>query len=193
MDNWDTDIETILENIRLNCSSLSKYHKKQYYYYKNMLKYFKIPIIILGSIVSVISIGLSNYIQQSIVNIIVSILSMLTAIIGSIELYLGIQKTMENELESSKQYMILSYDIYKTTNLKRENRQVGALQFLEEKYNDYKKITESSTMINLRIKDSLNPVPINIENNINSSKSMHSFFLKTPNNSPENSLSSNEV
>ena len=60
-----------------------------------MLKYFKIPVIILSSINSVIAIGLSTFIIQTLVSVITCIISLISAMLGSIELYLGIQKTME--------------------------------------------------------------------------------------------------
>ena len=43
MDNWDTDIENLLERIRQNAIYRSEYHRKNFYYYikatKNTFKY----------------------------------------------------------------------------------------------------------------------------------------------------------
>ena len=64
MNDWTDDIEKILENIRINSISLSNYHKEKYYYYKSYLKFFKLPLIILSSITSIASVGLTGYLEQ---------------------------------------------------------------------------------------------------------------------------------
>lgn len=188
---WDVDCEDILECIRINSHNLSEYHKKRYYYYKGMLKYFKIPIIILSSVTSVISVGLSIYIQQKTVSLVTCLLSLVSAIIGSVELYLGIQKTMENELESSKQFKILSYDIYKTLNLQRQHRFVNGKTYLDDKYNEYIKIIEQSSLEINKIKDALAPIPKEFRSKHNMLKTVSSeLFINVPNNSPNDSRNS---
>jgi hypothetical protein len=64
MSNWSLDIETILDKIRVNATSMSEYHKKKYYYFKSLLKYFRIPTIILSAFSSVVSVGLQPYLFQ---------------------------------------------------------------------------------------------------------------------------------
>ena len=59
------DYENILNMIRLNSIDLSKYYKKRDYELKSYFKYFKIPIIILSSINSVISVSLNTFIEQN--------------------------------------------------------------------------------------------------------------------------------
>lgn len=186
---WNTDCEDILECIRINSHNLSDYHKGRYYYYKGMLKYFKIPIIILSSITSVISVGLSSYVKQNTVSMTTCLLSLFSAIIGSIELYLGIQKTMEKELESSKQFKILSYDIYKTLNLQREHRFVNGKTYLDDKYNEYIKILEQSSLTKQKIKDALAPIPKEFK--IKRGMSFNSLSPKGSENSSENELNIN--
>jgi hypothetical protein len=160
INDWSDDIETILNNIRINANNLSDYHKEKYYYYKGLLKYFKIPIIILTSITSISSVGLQPYIKQQNISLLTCILSLFSALIGSIELYLGIQKSMDTELEASRSFLLLSYDIYKTLTLFRENRQKSGKSYLDEKYNEYTKLTEQANLIrNKHIKDTLTPIP----------------------------------
>ena len=95
MNDWSDDIEKILNDIRINANNLSNYHKNKYYYYKGLLKYFKIPNFILTSITSISSVGLQSYLIQPTISMLTCILSMCSALIGSIELYLGIQKSMD--------------------------------------------------------------------------------------------------
>lgn len=160
MNDWTDDIEGILENIRINSITLSNYHKDKYYYYKAHLKYFKLPLIILSSITSIASVGLTGYMSQNGISMMTCLLSLASAIIASIELYLGIQKNMETEMMASRNFLILGYDIYKTLNLDREHRKVNGKVYIDEKYNEYVKLVEQANLIhNKRLKDALAPVP----------------------------------
>jgi hypothetical protein len=156
---WNEDMETILENIRINCIILSKYHKEKYYEYKSQLKYFKLPLIILSSITSVISVGMDNYMEQNTISITTCLLSLFSAIIASIELYLGVQKSMEIELNACRNFQLLSYDIYKTLSLNREYRLENGRTFLD---NTYKYYTEQVKLANIikskKLTDKLAPI-----------------------------------
>ena len=193
MSSWDNDTEMILNSICINANELSEFHKEKYYYYKNMLKYFKIPIIILSSINSVIAIGLSAFIEQSIVSIITCILSLISAMLGSIELYLGIQKTMETELDSSKQFKILSYEIYKNLSLKRENRNVNGKTYLEEKYNEFIKLIEQSTLTDKKVNDLLVPKLEKLKKNKLSLEGLNDLMTTLHDNSSNSSLTSDNL
>ena len=57
------DIEILLENIRQNCVLLNREHKKRYLRLKQTLKYFRIPIIVLSGVNSLLSVSLQNYIE----------------------------------------------------------------------------------------------------------------------------------
>ena len=116
------DIESLLEKIRLNCVVMNKHHKKRYIYLKGILRYFRIPIIILSGLNSVMSVGLQPYVEQGLISASTCIVSLLCGIIGSVELYLSIQQQMETELMTSKEYYLLGIDIYKVLSLTVENR-----------------------------------------------------------------------
>jgi hypothetical protein len=45
---WSEDIESVLENIRVNCVLLSQEHKSRYFALKHNLKYYKIHVIFLS-------------------------------------------------------------------------------------------------------------------------------------------------
>ena len=157
---WGDDIEVVLENIRINSIIFSNYHKERYYVYKSYLKYFKLPLIVLSSVTSIASVGLKTYVSQEKVSAITCLLSLLSAIIASVELYLGIQKSMEVELMSSRDFILLAYDIFKTLNLSRENRSTNGKVYLDEKFQEYKKLVENAKLIhNKKLKDALAPIP----------------------------------
>lgn len=159
-DSWTDDIETVLENIRINAVVFADYHKKRYYVYKSYLKYFKLPLIVLSSLTSIASVGLSTYISQQDVSLVTCLLSLASAIIASVEMYLGIQKSMETELLSSRNFQLLGYEIFKTLSLAREHRLANGKVFLDEKFQDYLKLIENSKLVNnKKLKDALAPLP----------------------------------
>lgn len=157
---WTSDKESVLESIRLNCVRMADYHKRRFIYYKGQLKYFRIPVIIISGINSVVSVGMTSYIDQGTISGITCLLSLLCSIIGSVELFLQIQSSMEIELTSSKDFYLLGVDIFKVLSLQRENRMPNASSYLDEKYQTYTKLIEASQIVNRRMKDSLAPLPI---------------------------------
>lgn len=159
-DLWTPDKEVVLECIRQNAVLMSNYHKKRFLYYKNQLKYYRIPVIVVSGINSVVSVGMTSYIDQGIISGITCLLSLLCSMIGSIELFLNISAGMEQELNSSKDFYLLSVDIFKVLSLVRENRPPNASHYLEEKYSCYTKLIESSQVVNRRLRDSLAPLPV---------------------------------
>lgn len=150
------DIEKVLEGIRINSIYLSKVHKKRYLELQNSIKYFRIPVIILSAINSIVSVS-QQYIEQKIITGINSLLSLTTGVIGSIELFLGINTQMESEQSSAKEYYKLATEIYKNTQLKGNNRP-DLKPFLEECYSTYIKLLDNSCLIHKNIADELTPI-----------------------------------
>jgi len=161
---WTDDIDIVLNNIRINCILLSKSHKRRYFELKDRLKYFRVPVIVLNGANSIISVGLQPYTTQGVISLTTSLIALSCGIVGSIELYLGIQKRLENDLISQRDYYLLSIDIYKTLSLNKANRPVPAKDFLEKSYNTYTKLIESSEALIRKIEDRLNPIDIIFEN-----------------------------
>ena len=105
------DIEIVLNKIRKNSVELSQAHKNKYEKLKSKLIYFRLPTIILSAVNSVFSVGLSSYMPQSQVSVINCLISLICGIIVSIELYLSIEKSMQNEYDMSKSYYLLKKSI----------------------------------------------------------------------------------
>ena len=141
---WTPDILVILEKIRINSVTFSTYHKKKYFFYVKLSKYFRLPTIMLSAIGSVSSVGLQAYIDQSHISALVCFLSLSVGVLNSIELYLKINDNIENELNNSKAYYTLAIDISKTTKLTAKNRQINAIKYLDSKYSTFQKLTEQS-------------------------------------------------
>jgi len=152
-------MESILEKIRKNSVILSHHHKKYYIYLKERLKYFRIPVIVLSSINTVLSISLDKYTQYS--SIVICGINLIVTIISSIELFLNIQKQIENNLILQSGFYTLSINIYKILQLNRTNRTVKGIDFLNECFDEYNRLFHLSTL--QTIKDSLTPLEKELE------------------------------
>ena len=157
---WEnsTDTERILEKIRVNSVQMSNSHKAKYFTFKRLIKWFKVPTIVLSSIGSVSSVGLTNYLDQQHISVLVCGLALFVSILNSIEMFLKINESMEQELEHSKLFYNLSINIQKTLLLDRENRTVEASVFLERSYSEYVKLMEQSNLL-LNVQDKLTELP----------------------------------
>ena len=147
MTDWSDDIDKVLDNIRINCVILSKLHKQRYFELQSSLKYYRMPVIILNGINSIFAVGLQPYIYQGTISLTNSLIALTCGIIGSIELYLGIQKRLENDMISQRDYYLLGIDIFKTLSLDKANRPIPAKDYLEKSYNIYTKLIESSSTL----------------------------------------------
>ena len=98
---WTQDIDNVLNNIRVNALLLATKHKTRYFELKDSLKWYRLPVIVLNGANSIISVGLQSYTTQSVISITTSLIALICGIIGSIELYLGIQKRLENDSKLS--------------------------------------------------------------------------------------------
>lgn len=167
MTDWTEDIDHVLNNIRINCIILSKLHKQRYFELKSNLKYYRLPVIILNGANSIIAVGLQPYADQGTISLATSLIALTCGIIGSIELYLGIQKRLENDMISQRDYYLLGVDIYKTLSLNKNNRPIPAKDFLEKSYNTYTKLIESSSTL-ARVKgDKLIQIELNLDSEEN--------------------------
>jgi len=156
---WSEDIESVLENIRVNCVLLSEEHKARYFALKENLKYYKIPVIVLNGCNSIFSVGLQPYADQQAISMITCVLSLVCSIIGSIELFLQVQVGMEQEMISQREYYLLSVDIFKTLTLGKEHRPIPAKEYLERMYSEYCKLVENSNAVAKRLEDKLTQIP----------------------------------
>ena len=82
-------------------------------------------------------------------------LSLTCGIIGSIELFYGFSKQMEIEQVGSREFYVLSTDIYKYLSLKEANRVIDGQAFLTDVYSRYIKMVESSIILKKKVEDKL--------------------------------------
>jgi hypothetical protein len=167
----------ILNKIRKNCIKHSAYHNHRYHLYKNVLfTCFRVPLILLSGINSFSSVGLQPYLEQSYISLITAMISLFCGILTSIELLINLQKRMELELESYKEYSKISVDIY--VQLQRapadrgEKGDIG--KFLLEKYNEYKILSARSNGVNMGERNFVDEFELNdIDENENAFADIH--------------------
>jgi hypothetical protein len=157
---WFDDIELLCNQIRENAILLDKLHKKQYFAYKSKLKYFRIPSIILNGFNSVLAVSMANYVNQSVASTTTCAISLFIAILASVEVYLNIQKGMENEFAASKEYYLLAVEIFKILNVDRSRRSISGKDFLEDIMNRYRKLIEQTNLSQTKIPDTLVPLEL---------------------------------
>jgi hypothetical protein len=102
---------------------------------------------------------MTGYMEQSFISGMTCLLSLISAIITSIELYLGIENNMVKEEQISRSYYLLGTDIFKTLSLARENRKIDANDYLNEIFSEYNKLIERSSFVKGTIEDKLMPLP----------------------------------
>lgn len=157
---WTGEVESLCEKLRINCVNLSDYHRRRYYHFKSYGKYFRLPIIILASINSTASVGLQPVLAQAYISGITCFIGMVMGILGAIELYMGIQASMELELKQSKDFYSLAIDLYKTLRLRPENRGEDGKDYLNKKYSVYTKLCEASNLLKRKLTiDLLTTIP----------------------------------
>lgn len=175
---WNSETKNILEKIRLNSIKLSNKHRVTALSYQHISKYFDIPIIILSTISS--SLGSNKFVPDNDKDSINLFISMFVTIATSVKLYLNITSNLNQEIALSREYYVLSIDIYKNLNLPLDIRP-DPVQYLNECYSQYVKLIEQSTLNNKIKKDELLKVEITDDDIESMSSSSSSTSLSSKN------------
>ena len=93
--------------------------------------------------------------EQGHISALVSGISLVVGILGSIELFMKVSENMEVELLAQREFYILSISIYKVLQLDNENRNVDMKLFLEDTFSQYQKLIENSNVVAKKVKDKL--------------------------------------
>lgn len=148
VEGWSDDVELVCRNIEHNAIELSRLHKKHYLRLSHQQIFYRIPIIVLSSINSIFSVGLSAYVEQPIVSTTNCIISLFCGIISSVELYFQLTKRIETELLSYREYYLLSTKINSCMKLDRTHRmETSGIDFLREIENKYNTLFEASNVL----------------------------------------------
>jgi hypothetical protein len=188
------DIEGVLEKIRFNSSTLANYHRKRFLVLKGRLKWYRIPIIVLSACNSVFSVCLTSFLDQTYISLLNMFLSLVVGIIGSVEMFLQINRELESSLVNQKEFYILSCDVYKYLELNRGNRITDERTFLNDTYTRYIKLIETSYTLKKKIDDKLqDELTLRIRNLAETPSSLNSnpssdIFIDTSEEGSENNV-----
>lgn len=176
MNIWTENIINILNRIRHNSVLLTKKHQLRYIYFNSTEKYFDIPIIVLSVFSS--SFTSLNIIDPNKAVVITTGISMIITVLSSVKLYLNLSNNINEEIQLSKAYYLLSINIYKELILKKTD----AILFLEESFSEYSKLTERSSILYKNIKSDLltiNDINTESDDSSSSNSSLESFNIIT--------------
>lgn len=174
MDTWNAELIDILNKIRINSITLSNKHRIIALHYQSISKWFDLPIIVCSTFAS--SIGSISYMPDGDKAQINLFISMFITILTSIKLYLNITSNLNNEILLSREFYILSVDIYKNLNLRLENRPNGN-DFLNECYSNYIKLCEKSNLMSKLRKDELLKIDQRDDDTLSSNSSSSNFNI----------------
>ena len=141
----------ILDKIRRNAYAMSEKHRKRFIEFSSLSKYFDLPVIVLSVFSSSFSsLGAmpTDKIQTGSVAI-----SMFIAVLTSIKLYLNLSSNINEEISLSKDFYILSIDIFKISQLRENDRHMDPLDFVNGCYSRYIKLIEASSLLRKNIKN----------------------------------------
>lgn len=148
---WTENIINILERIRFNSTQLNKKHSEQYKAFNNLTRYFDLPIIFCSVFsASFQSLGAIN---PTFGTMLTTVISMFITILSSTKLYLNLSSNINNEIDLSKSYYILSINIFKMLSLKPVDQ--NPRLFLDECFSEYTKLIEQSSILIKDIKKDL--------------------------------------
>jgi hypothetical protein len=154
-DDWNENEEEYLKKMHYQCIEFFKHWNQKFLYYEKKNKYFNIPILIISASNSLFAITLTNWIDQKYVSIINAVLSVMTAIIGSIQLFLKINEKMGSAYIVSIKFHKLSLKISKEMSILREKRICDGKTFLNEIFNEFNDIIEKAGIQDTVLKDYL--------------------------------------
>ena len=154
---YTNDVDTLLEKIRVNCVLFSKAHKQRYLALEQSLKYYKLPIIVISGVSSLVSVG-QAYMPQYYITILNSIFGLSCSVICSIELYLGISVQLAKAATLTKEFYELSIEIYKVLSMDNCNRTESPMTFLESVFGRYSSLYSNKDIVGFHIQDQLIPL-----------------------------------
>jgi hypothetical protein len=154
----EPELLTLLDNIRINCVLYANAHRERFFVLHASLKYYKIPVLVLSSFSSAISLS-QEYIQQRTITITNTILGLVCSIIVSVELYLGISREMSSSESVSKKFHALATEISKQITLYRVHPSTDILPYIEASYTEYSSLVTNSSIIRETVQDQLMKLP----------------------------------
>ena len=154
---YTNDVDTLLEKIRVNCVLFSKAHKQRYLALEQSLKYYKLPVIVISGVSSLVAVS-QEYMPQYYITIINSVFGLCVSVICSVELYLGISVQLSKAAMLTKEFYELSIEIFKVLSMDINNRTENPMTFLESVFGRYSSLYANKDIVKFHIQDQLIPL-----------------------------------
>jgi hypothetical protein len=154
-----------------------------------MLKYYKIPVIVISGVSALISVS-QEFVPQKIITICNGLFGLTCSIIVSIEMYLAISSQLAQSASLTKEFYTLSTNIYKSLELASHNQADIELTYLESIYGEYTSLCANSYIVKKKINDNMIPLPDVIPVRTSSS---YVLWNNSPTSSAEESQKNNFV
>ena len=154
---YTNDVDTLLEKIRVNCVLFSKAHKQRYLALEQSLKYYKLPVIVISGVSSLVAVS-QEYMPQYYITIINSVFGLCVSVICSVELYLGISVQLSKAAMLTKEFYELSIEIFKVLSMDINHRSENPMTFLESVFGRYSSLYANKDIVKFYIQDQLIPL-----------------------------------
>lgn len=151
---WVLQQEKYLQEILNSCDSHAKVFHKVNRTYRAFQTKLKIPLIVIGSFSGVASFGTSSFPVewQRFVSLCVGVVSIVIAILGTVESYFKVVETTNDSLNTASALERLRDDIGKELSLPVEDRTTNGITFVRDCYVRYQQIVSQSPQIGIRWK-----------------------------------------
>lgn len=151
-ESWPREEEEYLMKVADQCQHLSIQYNEIYNTYKVHETRFKLPVIVLGSVVGMLSFGASQFGNENTdrITIGVGVSSIVISIVSSIEAYLKIGETMTNSLVTATQLKKLKEKIDIELAVLPEHRAQSSTVFLRQCHCEYMDIIEKAPPLQFR-------------------------------------------
>lgn len=146
---WSSSHEDYLHELRKTCDELAAAHRESFRRLKHKQRYYRIPMIVLGTLSGTASFGTSTFpkVLQKYVSIGVGGISLLVAITQSIESYLKISERMSAHYTASQSFQKISEDIYLELSQQTIDRNTSGIVFVRQAYERFEKTYEVAPYI----------------------------------------------
>jgi len=147
---WTQEEELYLHCIQQSSEQLSNTYLNTYRQLRSIQAKIKIPIIIVGSFTGITSFGTDTFPQQAQkwVSIGVGIITIIIAILNTIESYFKIGENANSAINTTNALQQLREDINKELSLPPLDRQAPGLTFLRDCYTRYQQIMSQAPILN---------------------------------------------
>jgi len=144
---WTSEIEDNLDLIRINSSQLSEHHHSTFLQKQQKLSTLKLPVILLSAANAYAVTGLRNMVNDNYLSISSTTVSSIISFLMVLEYLFSSFWKLETDLLKHKEFHSISQQIMYLLSMDKNLRKVDGKLFLDEKLSDYRKLAESSDII----------------------------------------------